>query len=104
MLYCGVRLLRKKQQTVADLRPLLTAPLTDHQWRIWFTESALHKIMHSTNLPIFCREQGIHIPFIPFSYFGRYTCLLSFIGHIGDGTSCGQAGVRKQSITEFMTP
>jgi hypothetical protein len=106
VLYCGLKLLRKKQQTVANLRPLVTVALTDkpldQQWRIWFTESALHKIMHITNLPIFCREQGIHIPFIPFSYFGRYTCLLSFIGHIGDGTSCGQDGVRKQSITEFM--
>lgn len=108
VLYCGLKLLRKKQQTVANLRPLVTAALTekpvDQQWRIWFTESALHKIMHSTNLPIFCREQGIPIPYVPFSYFGRYTCLLSFIGHIGDGTSCGQDGVRKQSITEFMTP
>jgi hypothetical protein len=28
--------------------------------------------------------------------------LLSFIGHIGDGTSCGQAGVQKQSITRYF--
>lgn len=63
----------------------------------WWTDYNLRVVMHYTNLPIFCRMRQIPLSLLPFGYLLRYCCALSWIGHIGDGTSYGMDG-RKDGI------
>jgi hypothetical protein len=66
-------------------------------WRFAVAHIYLRAIMYCSNLPIFCRQQKIPIYLVPYSYLLRYSCLLSFVGHIGDGTSYG--GEVTKSVT-----
>ncbi len=70
-------------------------------WRFARTDMYLRIIMYSTNLPIFCREQGIPIYMLPFSYLLRYACLLSYVGHLGDGTSYGMEPSKRVTIAHL---
>jgi hypothetical protein len=63
----------------------------------WWTDYNLRVLMHYTNLPIFCRMRNIPLVFLPFGYMLIYSCALSWVGHIGDGTSYGMDG-RKDNI------
>lgn len=63
----------------------------------WWTDYNLRVLMHYTNLPIFCRMRNIPLVFAPFGYLLTYSCALSWVGHIGDGTSYGMDG-RKDNI------
>ena len=69
----------------------------EQNWRFAVAHVYLRAIMYCSNLPIFCRQQKIPIYLVPFSYLLRYSCLLSFVGHIGDGTSYG--GEVTKSVT-----
>ena len=71
-------------------------------WRFARTDIHLNPIMHRTNLPIFCRQNSIPIYMLPFSYIHRYHCLLSYVGHIGDATSYGNALRPNNSIKDFF--
>lgn len=71
-------------------------------WRFARTDVYLSKIMHNTNLPIFCRMQSIPIYLVPFGYMQRYHCLLSYFGHIGDASSYGNAAHTSNSIVELF--
>lgn len=71
-------------------------------WRFARTDVHLSKIMHNTNLPIFCRMQSIPIYLVPFGYMQRYHCLLSYFGHIGDASSYGNTAHTSNSIVELF--
>ena len=71
-------------------------------WRFARTDMYLRQIMHRSNLPIFCREQSLPIYRVPFSYLLRYSCLLSFVGHLGDGTSYGMDPHKRTSIRRLL--
>lgn len=71
-------------------------------WRFARTDMYLNTIMHRSNLPIFCRQQEIPIYLVPFSYLLKYSCLLSWIGHLGDGSSYGRPPARRAMISEFQ--
>lgn len=63
----------------------------------WWTDYNLRTLMHYTNLPIFCRMRKTRLVMLPFGYLFIYCCALSWVGHIGDGTSYGMDG-RKDGI------
>ena len=71
-------------------------------WRFARTDMYLNPIMHSTNLPIYCREQKIPIWMPPYSYLLRYACLLSFVGHLGDGSSYGMDPTRRTTMRRLL--
>jgi hypothetical protein len=58
----------------------------------WWVDYNLRVLMHYTNLPIYCRMRKIALSMLPFGYFFNYCCMLSYVGHIGDGTSYGMDG------------
>ncbi len=62
------------------------------QFLFWWTDFNLRTLMHFTNLPIFCRMRKIPLTMIPYGYYMSYACGLSWVGHIGDGTSYGMDG------------
>lgn len=71
-------------------------------WRFARTDTYIVLIMTRTNLPIFCIKNSIPIYMLPYSCIFRYHCLLSYIGHIADGTSFGYTLQRKRSIKDFF--
>lgn len=58
-------------------------------YAFWWTDYSLNTIMHFTNLPIFCRMLKYDLYLLPFGYYMRYGCLLSYVCHLGDGGSYG---------------
>lgn len=66
-------------------------------WRFGRTDMYLSPIMHRSNLPIFAREQKTPMTLLPFGYLLRYANMISFVGHLGDGSSFGRDA--KNSIT-----
>lgn len=62
------------------------------QFLFWWTDFNLRTLMHFTNLPIYCRMRKIHLVMIPYGYYLSYACMVSWVGHIGDGTSYGMDG------------
>ncbi len=71
-------------------------------WRFARTDMYLNFIMHSSNLPIYCRQKEIPIWLTPFSYLLRYACLLSFVGHLGDGSSYGMDPSRQVTMRRLL--
>jgi hypothetical protein len=84
------------------LSAALNIPEFEIQWRYAVAHIYLRSIMYCSNLPIFCREKQISLHMLPFSYLLRYSCLLSFIGHIGDGTSYGGEVTKSTSIRKLL--
>ena len=64
----------------------------DALWLFWWTDYNLRPLMHFTNLPIYCRMTKLPLALAPFGYYFSYCCALSWMGHIGDGTSYGMDG------------
>jgi hypothetical protein len=64
----------------------------DALWLFWWTDYNLRPLMHFTNLPIYCRMTKTPLALAPFGYYFSYCCALSWMGHIGDGTSYGMDG------------
>lgn len=62
------------------------------QFLFWWTDFNLRTLMHFTNLPIYCRMRKIALEMIPYGYYLSYACMVSWVGHIGDGTSYGMDG------------
>jgi hypothetical protein len=62
------------------------------QFLFWWTDFNLRTLMHFTNLPIYCRMRKMHLEMIPYGYYMSYACMVSWVGHIGDGTSYGMDG------------
>lgn len=58
----------------------------------WWVDYNLRVLMHYTNLPIYCRMRKIPLSMLPFGYYFNYCCMMSYVGHIGDGTSYGMDG------------
>jgi len=58
-------------------------------YSFWWTDYSLNTIMHFTNLPIFCRMLKHDLYLLPFGYYMRFGCLLSYVCHLGDGGSYG---------------
>lgn len=81
---------------------VIATPEFESNWRYAVAHIYLRSIMYCTNLPIFCRQQRLPIYMLPFSYLLRYSCLLSFIGHIGDGTSYGGEVMKDVSIRKLL--
>ena len=67
----------------------------------WWTDYNLRTLMHFTNLPIYCRMRKIPLSLVPFGYFMSYSCILSWFGHIGDGTSYGMDGRKDVRVAEL---
>ncbi len=67
----------------------------------WWTDYNLRTLMHFTNLPIYCRMRKIPLSLVPFGYFMSYSCMLSWFGHIGDGTSYGMDGRKDVRVAEL---
>jgi hypothetical protein len=90
----------------ADIAPLLAEGEGSDRFATWWrfarTDMYLNPIMHSTNLPIYCREQKIPIWLPPYSYLLRYACLLSFVGHLGDGSSYGMDPTRRTTMRKLL--
>lgn len=61
----------------------------DKAYNFWWTDYNLNAIMHFTNLPIYCRMRKHEIYLLPYGYYYRYGCLVSWVGHLGDGGSYG---------------
>jgi hypothetical protein len=62
------------------------------QFLFWWTDFNLRTLMHYTNLPIYCRMRKIPLTMLPYGYYMSYSCMVSWVGHIGDGTSYGMDG------------
>jgi hypothetical protein len=90
-------LLQKHQEQIA---PLLqeSDPLFGPAWRLALMDMYLYPVMYRSNLPLFCRERGYPIWLVPFGNLMRYGCMLSFVGHLADGTSYGMDSGRDISI------
>lgn len=58
----------------------------------WWVDYNLRVLMHYTNLPIYCRMRKIPLSMLAFGYYFNYCCMMSYVGHIGDGTSYGMDG------------
>ena len=67
----------------------------------WWTDYNLRTLMHFTNLPIYCRMRKIPLSLVPFGYFMSYSCMLSWFGHIGDGTSYGMDGRKDVRVADL---
>lgn len=67
----------------------------------WWVDYNLRVLMHYTNLPIYCRMRKIPLCMLPFGYYFNYCCMLSYVGHIGDGTSYGMDGRKDVYIGNF---
>jgi hypothetical protein len=61
----------------------------DAIYGFWWTDYSLNTTMHFTNLPIFCRMMKYDLYLLPFGYYTRFGCLLSYVCHLGDGGSYG---------------
>lgn len=71
-------------------------------WRFGRTDMYLSPIMHRCNLPIFCREQKKPLTLLPFGYLLRYSCLFSYVGHLGDATSYGRDPMNKTTMRRLL--
>jgi hypothetical protein len=69
----------------------------------WWTDYNLRTLMHFTNLPIYCRMRKIPLHLAPYGYYMSYACMLSWFGHIGDGTSYGMDGRKDVRVEEFYS-
>lgn len=87
---------------IAGNLPAIGGAEFEKNWRYAVAHIYLRSIMYCSNLPIFCRQQRLPIHMLPFSYLLRYSCLLSFIGHIGDGTSYGGEVMKSASIRSLV--
>jgi hypothetical protein len=67
----------------------------------WWTDYNLRTLMHFTNLPIYCRMRKIPLSLVPYGYFMSYSCMLSWFGHIGDGTSYGMDGRKDVRVADL---
>jgi hypothetical protein len=67
----------------------------------WWVDYNLRVLMHYTNLPIYCRMRKIPLSMLPFGYFFNYCCMMSYVGHIGDGTSYGMEGRKDVHIANI---
>jgi hypothetical protein len=61
----------------------------DKEYDYWWTDYNLNAIMHYTNFPIYCRMKKYELYLLPYGYYYNYSCLLSWVGHLGDGGSYG---------------
>lgn len=71
-------------------------------WRYARTDMYMSWIMYHSNLPIYCRQMKIPITLVPFGYLLRYSCILSFVGHLGDGTSYGRPASQKTTMRRLL--
>jgi mannosyltransferase OCH1-like enzyme len=85
-----------------EIETILKSADFEKNWRFSIAHIYLRAIMWRSNLPIFCRQQKIPLYLLPFSYLLRYSCLLSFVGHIGDGTSYGGEVMKPHSIRRLL--
>jgi hypothetical protein len=69
----------------------------------WWTDYNLRTLMHFTNLPIYCRMRKFPLFLVPFGYYMSYACMLSWFGHIGDGTSYGMDGRKDVRVAEIYS-
>lgn len=76
---------------VDELRGIVEAKF-HASFLFWWVDYNLRVLMHYTNLPIYCRMRRLPLSLLPFGYFVNYSCAMSFVGHIGDGTSYGMDG------------
>lgn len=93
------------QSATTDKETLLASLSSEEfaaAWRYARTDMYLSWIMYHSNLPIYCRQMKIPIPMVPFGYLLRYSCLLSFIGHLGDGTSYGRPPSQKTTMRQLL--
>jgi hypothetical protein len=81
---------------------ILDDPAFEATWRFAITDIYLRSIMYRTNLPIFCRQQNKPMYMLPFGYLLRYGCLLSFVGHLGDGTSYGSDPANRAAMRNLL--
>lgn len=70
----------------------------------WWVDYNLRVLMHYTNLPIYCRMRKMPLCMLPFGYFFSYLCMLSYVAHIGDGTSYGMDGRKDVYIANYYNP
>jgi hypothetical protein len=67
----------------------------------WWVDYNLRVLMHYTNLPIYCRMRKLELSLLPFGYLMNYCCMLSYVGHIGDGTSYGMDGRKDVHVSNI---
>jgi hypothetical protein len=80
-----------KAEEIGELRDIIETKF-HVSFHFWWVDYNLRVLMHYTNLPIYCRMRKIPLALLPFGYFVNYSCMLSYVGHIGDGTSYGMDG------------
>jgi hypothetical protein len=78
-------------EQIAELRGIIEEKF-HASFLFWWVDYNLRVLMHYTNLPIYCRMRKIPLCMLPFGYYFNYCCMMSFVGHIGDGTSYGMDG------------
>jgi len=69
----------------------------DRAFLFWWTDYLLNTIMHFTNLPIYCRMKQYDLTLLPYGYYTRYGCIMSYVCHLGDGGSYGD--IRHNPLT-----
>ena len=90
------------QSMKPDLQMALQSDQLNAMIRFARTQMYLNCIMHRSNLPIFCCLNQHPIFLVPFSYLLRYSCLLSYVGHMGDGSSYGLSAFRRSTIGKLL--
>jgi mannosyltransferase OCH1-like enzyme len=78
-------------EQITELRDVIDGAF-HKSFLFWWVDYNLRVLMHYTNLPIYCRMRKIPLSMLPFGYYFNYCCMLSYVGHIGDGTSYGMDG------------
>lgn len=78
-------------EAMAELRGIIQERF-HASFLFWWVDYNLRVLMHYTNLPIYCRMRQLPLVLLPFGYYFNYCCMMSYVGHIGDGTSYGMDG------------
>jgi hypothetical protein len=90
------------RSSASEILSSIELPEFESNWRFAVAHIYLRSIMYCSNLPIFCRQQKIPLHMLPFSYLLRYSCIMSFIGHLGDGTSYGGELTKSISMRSLL--
>jgi hypothetical protein len=86
-----------------EIADTIRTAVWDTHWRHARTDCLLTPIMHRTNLPIYCRQQGIPIFLHPHGYLLRYGSMMSYVGHLGDASSYGNEAQNKTSMRRLLS-
>ena len=95
----GRRLL--KREDFAPCPQAADASMFDPIYADEWMDANFRILMHATNITIHCRQVKIPLALVAWGYYRPYNCAMSWVAHIGDGSSYGRPERGKYSIREM---